>query len=47
MCRPLGVGGGVAFGGVTGGGAGVIVTMNVTGTVTEEAPEALRVTVPL
>ena len=29
------------------GGTGAVVTVNVTGTVSEEAPEALRVTVPL
>ena len=46
MCRPVGVGGG-AGGGGGGGGAGVVVMVTVTGTVTDEAPTAFIVTVPL
>ena len=47
MCRPVGVGGATGGGGGGGGGTGVVVTVNVTGTVTEEAPTAFIVTVPL
>lgn len=48
MCRPVGVGGVTGGGGGGGGGGtGVVVMVNVTGTVTEEAPTAFIVTVPL
>ena len=49
MCRPPGVGGAVngAGGGMTGGDTGAVATVNVTGTVTGEAPMALSVIVPL
>lgn len=49
ICRPPGVGGAVsgAGGDVTGGGTGAVVTVNVTGTVSEEAPVAVIVTVAL
>ena len=48
MCRPLGAGGAAGGGGgVTGGGTGTVVTVNVTGTLTEEAPVAFMVTMAL
>ena len=51
MCSPPGVGGavgdGVGGGGVTGGGTVAVPTVNVTGTVTDEAPVAVIVTVAL
>ncbi|MCX5728040.1 MAG: hypothetical protein NTZ28_04240 [Nitrospirae bacterium] len=50
MCRPPGVGGGTNApgGGVTGGGTGAVATtVNITGTVTGEAPVAFIVTVAL
>ena len=48
MCRPFGVGGVTGGGeGGGGGGTGIVVMVNVTGTVTEEAPTAFIVTVPL
>jgi len=48
MRRPLGAGGAVkGGGGVTGGDTGAGVTVNVTGTLTEEAPVALSEIVPL
>ncbi len=49
ICRPPGVGGAVsgAGGDVTGGSTGAVVTVNVTGTVSEEAPVAVIVTVAL
>ena len=45
MRRPFGAGGTVKGGG--GGGAGAVVTVNVTGTLTNEAPVALSVIMPL
>ena len=48
MCRPLGAGGAVSGGGgVTGGDREAVVTVNVTGTLTEEPPMAFMVTVAL
>jgi len=45
MRRPFGAGGMVKGGG--GGGAGAVVTVNVTGTLTDEAPVALSVIMPV